>query len=364
MGHSLAAFIVVIGILVFIHEFGHFIVARLCGVGVNVFSLGFGPKIVKKTIGRTEYCISAIPLGGYVKMVGEDPGSEVSPEEKELSFTHKKIWQKSLIVAAGPVFNFLLAIVIFFMLYQVFGVYLVKPIVGKVMPDSPAMSAGIKAGDVIKEINQNQIDSFEDIALIINSVDGKQLEIVIEREGEFLGKVLTPMLSKGKNAFGEEIDRYIIGIHGTNDVFHKTFNPIRAMGQAIKDTYSIVNLTLASVVKMIQGKVSKDNVAGPIMIAHMAGETAKKGIDQFAWFIAIISVNLGILNLLPIPVLDGGHLLFFAIDAINGKEVDIRIKEKMIQIGVVLLISLMVFAFYNDFMRFKDNIINWFTQLI
>lgn len=364
MGHSLAAFIVVIGILVFIHEFGHFIVARFCGVGVDVFSLGFGPKIVKRKVGRTEYCISAIPLGGYVKMVGESPGSEVAPQDESLSFTKKKLWQKSLIVAAGPVFNFLLAILIFFMLYQVFGVYLARPIVGEVMKDSPALAAGVKAGDIIREINQKKIESFEDIALVINTNDGKKLDMVIERQGEFIGVELTPMLSKGKNAYGEEIDRYIIGILRSDEIFQKRFNPLTAMQQALKDTYFIVELTLGSVVKMVQGKVSKDNVGGPIMIAHMAGESAKAGFDQFAWFIAIISVNLGILNLLPIPVLDGGHLLFFAIDAINGKEVDIRIKEKLMQVGVILLISLMVFAFYNDFMRFKDKFLNWFTQFI
>lgn len=345
------AFIVVIGILVFIHEFGHFLLARLCGVGVEVFSLGFGPKIFKKTVGRTEYCISAIPLGGYVKMVGESPDAEVSPEEESLSFTRKKLWQKSLIVAAGPVFNFLLAIVIFYMLYQFVGVYLAKPVVGEIMPDSPALSAGLKSGDVIKEINRKPMNSFEDIALFIQKEQGNRLDIIIERDGRLMGKEITPMLSKGKNAFGEEVDKYVIGIVGSGDVFHKRFNPFQAMGRAIKDTYSIVHLTIVSVGKMIDGSVSKDNLAGPIMIAQMAGKQAKAGIENFAWFIALLSVNLGIINLFPIPVLDGGHLLFFSIEAITGKQVNDRLREKMMQFGAALLMLLMVFVFYNDIIR-------------
>ena len=160
MGHSAIAFIIVIGILVFIHEFGHFIAARICGVGVEVFSLGFGPKILKKQVGRTQYCLAAIPLGGYVKMVGEEPGSTIDPKDVNASFSHKSLLQKTFIVAAGPFFNFFLAIFIFYVLYQFSGIYLVKPIVGDVMEDSPAIAAGIKPGDVIKQINQKKIESF------------------------------------------------------------------------------------------------------------------------------------------------------------------------------------------------------------
>lgn len=351
MGHSLLAFIIVIGILVFIHEFGHFIVARVCGVGVEVFSLGFGPKILKKRMGRTQYCISAVPLGGYVKMVGEDPRAEVNPEDESQSFTKKKLWQKSLIVAAGPVFNFLLAIFIFYLLYQFVGVYLAQPIVGKVMPESPALSAGIKPGDVIREINKKPMTSFEDIALFIQKRQGEKLEVIIERDGSLMGKEITPMLSKGKNAFGEEVDKYVIGIVGSGEVFHKRFNPFQAMGRAMKDTYSIVSLTIVSVGKMIDGSVSKDNLAGPIMIAQMAGKQAKAGMENFAWFIALLSVNLGIINLFPIPILDGGHLLFFGIEAITGREVNDKLREKMMQFGAAVLMLLMVFVFYNDIIR-------------
>lgn len=351
MGHSAIAFIVVIGILVFIHEFGHFIAARLCGVGVDVFSLGFGPKILKKKMGRTQYCLSAIPLGGYVKMVGEEPGAALHPEDEAASFTHKSLFQKSLIVAAGPLFNFFLAIFIFYVLYQFSGVYLAKPIVDKVMDDSPAIAAGIKPGDVIKEINRKKIASFEDISRVIGASQGEQLDIIVDRDGRRVALVLSPVLSPAKNVFGEDIQKYVIGIVGNGESYHKSLNPFQALSLSVKDTYGLVKLTLLSVVKMITGRVSADNLGGPLMIAQMAGEQAEAGIMNFAWFIALLSVNLGIINLFPIPVLDGGHLLFFGVEAVTGKPVSEKLREKLIQFGAAVLVALMVFVFYNDIVR-------------
>ncbi len=351
MGHSALAFIVVIGILVFIHELGHFIAARLCGVGVNVFSLGFGTKIFKKKYGRTEYCISAIPLGGYVKMVGEEPGETLSDEDVKDSFTHKSLLKKSIIVAAGPVFNFLLAIFIFYVLYQFAGLYMAKPVVGKVLDDTPASSAGIKPGDIIKEINQIEIESFEDIAKIISTGKGEKLEIVVQRSSRYLGIVLAPVAKPAKNVFGEDIQKYVIGIVGNGETFHKSLNPIAALWHSLKDTYGLIKLTIMSVGKMISGSVSADNLGGPLMIAQMAGEQAKAGIMNFVWFIALLSVNLGIINLFPIPVLDGGHLMFFGIEAITGKSVSEKLRGKLIQFGAAMLVVLMVFVFYNDIVR-------------
>ncbi len=365
MGHSLVAFIIVIGILVFIHEFGHFAVARLCGVGVDVFSLGFGPKLFTKKYGRTQYCVSAIPLGGYVKMVGEEPGTTIDPDDVKLSFTHKPLWVKSLIVAAGPFFNFFLAIFIFYILNQFAGIYLLKPIVGEVVKDTPAFSAGVLANDIIKEIDHEKVESFEDISRIVGKSDGKELKIVLDREGQQVDVMVTPVLSPSKNLFGEDIQKYMIGIAMGRDTFHKSLNPLQAFSQAVKDTYGLVKLTILSVGKMITGSVSfKENMGGPIMIAQMAGEQAKAGIMNFAWFIALLSVNLGIINLFPIPVLDGGHLLFFAIEGAIGKPVNDKLREKLIQFGVVLLVTLMVFVFYNDIMRYKDNILGWVNKFI
>ncbi len=351
MGYSAAAFVVVIGILVFCHEFGHFIAARLCKVGVNVFSLGFGPKLFKKKYGRTEYCISAIPLGGYVKMVGEEPGITIDPADASLSFTHKSLAKKSLIVAAGPAFNFILAIFIFYVLYQFSGIYMAAPVIGKVLENTPAQSAGLKSGDIIKDINQNPIDSFEDIFQVISAGTGEKLDIVIQRDGQMIGVKLTPEKRIGKNVFGEDVDKYVIGILGTGETFHKSLNPFQAMGRSISDTYGLVKLTILSVVKMVSGSVSADNLGGPLMIAQMAGEQAKAGLVNFVWFIALLSVNLGIINLFPIPVLDGGHLLFFGIEAVTGKPVSEKLREKLIQFGAALLVALMVFVFYNDIVR-------------
>jgi regulator of sigma E protease len=351
MGHSVVAFVIVIGILVFFHELGHFIAARLCGVGVDVFSLGFGPKLLKKKVGRTEYCVSAIPLGGYVKMVGEEPGATIDPRDESFSFTHKPLFQKSIIVAAGPAFNFILSLFIFYVLYQFSGIYMATPVVGKVLENTPALSAGLKSGDIIKEINQHPIESFEDIARVIGTGNGEKLIIIIERGEQITSVELVPEKRIGKNVFGEDVDKYVIGILGTGETFHKSMNPFQAMGRSISDTYGLVKLTILSVVKMVTGSVSADNLGGPLMIAQMAGEQAKAGIVNFAWFIALLSVNLGIINLFPIPVLDGGHLLFFGIEAVTGKSVSEKLREKLIQFGAALLVALMVFVFYNDIVR-------------
>jgi regulator of sigma E protease len=351
MGHSALAFIVVIGVLVFFHELGHFLAARLCKVGVDVFSLGFGPKLFKKKVGRTEYCVSAIPLGGYVKMVGEEPGATIDPADAPLSFTHKSLLKKSFIVAAGPVFNFILALFIFYVLYQFSGVYMANPVIGKVIENTPAASSGLQSGDIIKEIDQQPIESFADISRIIGTGTGGELSIVIQRGGQITRVTLTPEKRVGKNVFGEDVDKYVIGIHGTGDTFHKSLNPLQAMGRSISDTYGLVKLTILSVAKMVSGSVSADNLGGPLMIAQMAGEQAKAGIVNFVWFIALLSVNLGIINLFPIPVLDGGHLLFFGIEAVIGKPVSEKLREKLVQFGAALLVALMVFVFYNDIVR-------------
>lgn len=353
MGYSLFAFIIVIGVLVFVHELGHFLAARACSVGVEVFSLGFGPKLIKIKRGMTDYCISAIPLGGYVKMTGEEPGAALALDEKDrrLSFTHKSVGQRALIAAAGPAFNFLLAIVIFYLLYQTSGVYMGSPQVGQVVENSAAMAAGIKKGDVIKEIDSVPVQSFEDISRIVSKSDGKSLDILVIREGEIHPFTITPQAREEKNLFGENITRYVIGIIGTGETFHHPLNPVEAAVRAVSDTYGMVKLTILSVVKMFTGAVSADNIGGPIMIAKMAGDQAKAGFANFVWFVALISVNLGIINLFPIPVLDGGHLLFLSIEAVKGSPVSTRVREKMVQVGAAVLMTLMIFAFYNDLVK-------------
>ncbi len=449
MGVDIFAFTIVLGVLIFFHELGHFVIARLCGVGVEKFSLGFGPRVFGKKIGITDYRISAIPLGGFVKMVGDDPDSEVAEEDIHLSFNHKSVFKRILIVAAGPVFNLFLAVLIFFGFFLAAGIEDIKPVVNKIEKESPAFTAGMQTGDVVVSIDNSAVESWYDIEKaiskskgsplailvqrgdavyefkvspqikkgtdllgdeieyfdigvsglreikaiigdvsdgfpaqkaglkkgdriiaingqkieywktmrdIIASSKGERLEITVQRGETTLSVSLVPRLEKQKNALGEEIDRYLIGILTEGipkeDRITKRLTLSQAFVESISRTYLVSEFAVRGIVKMIQGSVSKDNLGGPIMIAHMAGDQARAGVDKLIQLIAFISINLAILNLLPIPVLDGGHLLFFCIEAVKGSPVSIRVRELAQQVGVVALILLMVFVFYNDITRY------------
>ncbi len=351
MGTSFFAFVIVLGVLIFFHELGHFLTARLCGVGVQIFSLGFGPKIFGKKIGRTDYRISAIPLGGFVKMVGEEPDADIEPEDIPFSFTHKNVFKRIAIVAAGPLFNLLLAVIIFFGIFFVNGTYILEPVVGKVQKDAPAGKAGIMEGDRIIEINGVKINTWEDMADHIMGSNGKSLEIVVLRNNKKIKFNITPHVTVLKNLFGEDIKRYVIGITSAGKYFTRNLGPIEAFSHSIARTYDITKLTVLSIIKLIQGTVSTKTLGGPIMIAQMAGEQAKEGAANLVFFIALLSINLAILNFLPIPVLDGGHLLFFFIELITRKPVNTRVREIAQQAGIFVLILLMIFVFYNDITR-------------
>lgn len=351
MGTNIFAFIVVLGVLIFFHELGHFLVARFFGVGVEKFSLGFGPRIFGKKIGITDYRLSAIPLGGYVKMVGEDLDAEIDPSEIPISFTHKHVLKRILIVAAGPAFNLLLAVIIFFWIFQINGLYILKPAIAKVTPGSPAEMGGLKGKDLIVAIDGKAISSWEEMAETISGSGGKSLSLTVQREGERVNLSVTPRLKPGKNIFGEDIDRYVIGISASGETFEKRLNPLQATSESVVQTYEIMKLTIMSIVKLIQGAISTKTLGGPIMIAQMAGEQAKAGAGHLVFFIALISINLAVLNFLPIPVLDGGHLLFFFIEAIIGKPVNTKMREIAQQVGIFMLILLMLFVFYNDIAR-------------
>jgi regulator of sigma E protease len=447
MSINLFAFIVVLGVLIFFHELGHFLVARLFGVGVEKFSLGFGPRLFGKKIGITDYRISLIPLGGYVKMVGEEPDAEIDPADIPISFTQKNVFKRIFIVAAGPAFNILLAIVIFFCFYLISGIEYVTPvirtietdgpahkaglkkndlilsidnarvdswydilkavergkerpllldvrrgdsiftaevspnlsvgkdffgddleyytlgisgfpeqeaIVGEISEGFPAQKAGLKKGDKIVAINDNKIDSWNGMRTAITASEGDALKITVLRDDTRFDVEITPTL---KNAIGETEKRYQIGISSPgvkipdDDKFVKRLNPLTAFRESIAHTYNITKLTVIIVGKLIQGKVSAKTIGGPIMIAQMAGQQAREGVTNLAFFIALISINLAILNFLPIPVLDGGHLLFFSIEAVIGRPVNIKVREIAQQAGIFVLILLMIYVFYNDIVR-------------
>ncbi len=343
--------IILLGVLIFFHELGHFIVARFFGVGVEKFSLGFGPRILGKQVGITDYRLSAIPLGGYVKMVGEEPDAEIDPRQVHLSFTHKPVYQRLLIVAAGPFFNVLLAALILFVVLLHSGAYYMEPVVGEVQAGSPAETAGLRAGDRILAINDSPVESWEEMATLIGGSEGEKIDLEISRDDQPLAIHITPRLQSDQNLFGEDTKRYMIGIISSRQVSTKELSFGQAVFMSVQKTYQIAELTFVSVVKMIQGTLSVKTLGGPIMIAQLAGEQAKEGLMEFLSLMAVISVNLAILNILPIPVLDGGHILFFTIELIIRRPVNIRVREIAQQAGLFVLLMLMIFVIYNDIIR-------------
>jgi regulator of sigma E protease len=537
---TLISFVILLSILIFVHEFGHFIAARMAGVGVLKFSLGFGPKIIGRKRGETEYVISWIPLGGFVKLLGEQGNEELSPEDEQRSFFKQPVWKRMLIVAAGPFFNFVLAIVIFFIVYMsgipnlttvigrispdsaaakagilsgdkilsidnkkiiywsevepiideskgreirivvqrdnqqkiitvkpnlskvknVFGeeasIYLVEgmlpannmvAVVGELSPDSAAKEAGILAGDKIASLNDKKITYWEEIRPIINASKGNDVKIVIQRGNDEKAITVKPKLSKEKNIYGEDV--YLIGISaagyvhpivgeilpdsaakkagiltgdkilsindkkidyweqvdpmlaeskgdlkmvvqrgdeektiivqpklsGVKSVFGKDpanvigispsgneiierKNPLASIVMSLSKTWELSKLTVIAVEKIIEGVISPRTLGGPIFIAQAAGKQVKEGIIPFILFMAILSINLGVINLFPIPVLDGGHIFFYLIEIVTRKEINLKVKEMSQQIGFVVLLMLMLFVIFIDIERLNIKFIN------
>ena len=359
---TLISFIILLSILIFVHEFGHFLAARIAGVGVLKFSLGFGPKIIGKKIGETEYVLSWIPLGGFVKLLGESGTEELSPEEEKKSFCKKAVWKRMLIVLAGPSFNFLLAIVIFIVLLM-YGLPSLTPEIGEVQKDGAAMTAGVIKGDKITFIDGKKIIYWEDIKSAVGASKGKEINVVIERGKETKNFLIKPKLSKTKNIFGEEESAYLIGISPSEKTVIQRRTPLDAMVTSLERTWEISKLTVVSVIKMLEGVVSPRTLGGPIFIAQVAGAQVKEGIIPFLFFMAILSINLGVINLFPIPVLDGGHVFFYLIEMITRREVSLKVREISQQIGFALLLMLMLFVILIDIERLNIKFINDFMKL-
>jgi regulator of sigma E protease len=353
--------IILLGVLIFAHEFGHFIVAKKSGVGVLKFSLGFGPKIFGKKIGETEYLLSAFPLGGYVKLLGESDVEGLSEEDQKRSFSRQPAFKRIMIVAAGPAFNFLLAIVIFSIVYMV-GIPTLTSEIGTVQEDSVAYHAGLKQGDVIIDIDGLQISRWSSLAETISTSEGRTLKISFNRNGVRQELTVKPKLLKSKNIFGEEVDSYKLGISPAPKTVIERLNPLEAGWASLKQTWMISKLTLVSLVKIVEGVVSPKTLGGPILIAQMAGTQAREGVIPFILFMALLSINLAVLNLLPIPVLDGGHLLFYLIEIVKGSEVSVKWREMASQVGFVLLIILMIFVFIMDIDRLNIKAVDEFTK--
>jgi regulator of sigma E protease len=351
-------------VLIFAHELGHFLMAKRAGVGVLKFSLGFGPRIIGRKIGETEYLLSLIPLGGYVKLLGESPGEELPEEEAARSFLKQSVWKRIAIVAAGPVFNLLLALVIFTVVNMI-GLPVLTPEIGSVQPDSAATEAGLKAGDRITAIDGQEVTKWDEISKIVTAGKGKPIGLTVRRDAADLKLTVTPRAMKTRNLFGEEIESFKIGISPSQQTIIERRNPFSAAVEAVRQTWVVSKLTLLSIYKMFQGVVSPKTLGGPILIAQIAGTQAREGVVSFILFMALLSINLAILNLLPIPVLDGGHLLFYGIEALTGREINIRWREMAQQVGFVLLILLMIFVFMMDIERldikFINDLLKYFT---
>jgi regulator of sigma E protease len=450
MTTSIVAFVVVLGVLISFHELGHFLVARLFGVGVEKFSLGFGPRIFGRTVGMTDYRISAVPLGGYVKMVGDEPDAEIDPDLIPYSFTHKHVFKRILIVAAGPFFNLLLAVLIYAAFFFFIGTEDIRPVINHVVAKSPADVQGIQAGDWVTAIDGVAVESWSDINRLVADGNGREIRISVNRGGSRLDVAVTPQAKTTKDILGDDTLYYDVGFSGippmhavvgdvaegypafdagirkgdlivaingqpvdnwntmktiisqsggqplririVRDGASQTVDivPVRfseenmlgektdsyrigitspgidipevdrmvikrgffaAIGEAVDQTYQVSRLTILSIGKLIKGTVSTKTLGGPIMIAEMAGQQAKAGFTNLIFFIAVLSINLAVLNFLPIPVLDGGHLMFFFIEALIQRPVNTRMRELAQQAGIFILIMLMIFVFYNDITR-------------
>lgn len=348
---SIISAIVALGALIFIHELGHFIFAKWFGVGVDKFSLGFGPKLIGKKIGETEYLISAFPLGGYVKMVGEGDEAELTEADRERSFAGKHPLQRIVIVAAGPLFNLIFAYLIFIVLYMV-GVPAATTKIGEVVKDKPAARAGIQAKDLVIAINGKPVDRWEELSGTIAAGKGQPVELKVQRGKEVLTFRITPEKRTAKNLLGDMVTTPVLGIVSAGEIVIDRFGPMDALTKGSAQTWNVIKITVLSLVKLVERAIPLDTIGGPIMIVKMAGQQAAEGSVSFLAFVALLSVNLGILNLLPVPILDGGHLFFYFWELLFRKPVSARAREMAQQVGLVLLIGLMLLAFYNDIARY------------
>jgi len=355
-GYFVFWFLVVLTVLVFVHELGHYLVARWNGVKVETFSIGFGPELFGwNNRAGTRWKVSAIPLGGYVKMFGDaDPASmpsadirEMTAEERAVAFHHKRLGQRAAIVAAGPLANFLFAIVALAGLFATLGQPFTPPQVGSVQEGSAAQASGVQPGDTIVSIDGQKIERFEDVQRLVRLDPGKALAVMVHRGDQDVTLSVTPKMSEVTDRFGNKHQYGLLGIVGQG-VQYVRYNPISAVGRALGETSEIVGGTLQAVWQMIIGARSTDELGGPLRIAQMSGEVAQYGFSAILPFMAVLSINLGLINLFPIPVLDGGHLLFYAAEAVRGRPLGQRAQEYGFRFGLALVLTLMVFATWND----------------
>jgi regulator of sigma E protease len=358
-GFTLLSFALVISVVVFFHELGHLIVGKAVGVKAVRFSIGFGPKLLAIQRGETEYRVSLLPLGGYVKFAGDmNAAGQPSPEwlalpaeERERTFQAKPVWQRFLIVLAGPATNFLAAILILTGFNFAYGVPQTPPVIGTFTESSSALKAGLRPGDRVVSIDGKSVDRFEDILPVVALNVGTPVNLEVERQGRRFEVDVQPRVIISKDNFGNEIRRPVLGIFPGDQVLTPV-SPLGAVAGAVQQCWVVVTTTVRGLGQIITGRRSVKEMGGPLKIAKFSGEQASMGLLAFLWFIAVISINLGFINLLPIPMLDGGHLFFYGIEAVRRKPLRPEAQEWAFRTGLAALLALMILVTFNDLASF------------
>lgn len=358
---TIIPFLFVLTVVVFVHEMGHYLVGRWCGIGVKAFSIGFGPELIGFNDRRgTRWKLSAIPLGGYVKFTGDmnatstPDASEIdalSEEERKVAFHTQPVWKRFLTVLAGPVFNFLLTIVVFTALFGTYGKQVIEPVVATVVAGSPAESAGFQPGDRFVSVEGSAVETFADVQRIVSGRTDDSLTFVMMRDGREVTLSATPRLTEQKDALGNAIKMGVIGVTtnqevGQGRIVH--FSPVGALTEAVKETGSIIERTGQFLQRFAFGREDKCQLGGPVKIAKMSGQAAQLGFIWLINLVALLSVGIGFLNLLPIPPLDGGHLVFYAIEAVTRRPVPERAMDAVYRIGLFAVLAFMAFVVWND----------------
>jgi len=358
---TLVPFLFVLTVVVFVHEMGHYLVGRWCGIGVKAFSIGFGPELVGFNDRKgTRWKLSAIPLGGYVKFVGDmsvtsAPESEeaalLSPEERKVAFHTQPVWKRALTVLAGPAFNFLLTIVVFSAMFALYGRYVSEPTVAEVRPDSPAAVAGFEPGDRFVSVDGRKVSTFADVQRLVSGRAGDEITFVLLRNGEEVTLTAVPALTEQKDALGNVVRIGVIGVVNNNTVGqprHIAYTPLEAVAEGVRETGHVVARTGQFLQRFVMGREDKCQLGGPVRIAEMSGAAAALGFEWLVQLVALLSVGIGILNLLPIPPLDGGHLVFYGAEAVMRRPVSEWVMEAVYRAGFFVVLVFMAFVFWND----------------
>lgn len=359
---TIVPFLFVLTIVVFVHEMGHYLVGRLCGIGVQAFSIGFGPELFGFNDRHgTRWKLSLVPLGGYVKFVGDMNAASTPPDVEEMAglseedrrraFHVQPVWKRAATVVAGPLFNFLLTIAVFAVMFGLYGRFVSDPMVAEVRPGSPAEAAGFLPGDRFLRVDGNRVETFADVQRYVTGRTGDALTFVMLRDDREVELVATPELSEQTDALGNTIRVGVIGVVNNQEVGQPrvvAYGPLESLTQAVFETGDVILRTGQFLKRFVAGREDRCQLGGPVKIADMAGKAAALGFEWLVQLIAMLSVGIGVLNLLPVPPLDGGHLLFYAIEAATGRPVSERIMDLVYRAGVLLVLAFMGFVFWND----------------